>query len=81
MRDKTLLWKGELLYKVKLDCVCFIVFQDTLGDCLPQFVTRLRDRRVQATYPIQFTCQTVGWPIPEITWYKDGSEIVENGRK
>lgn len=55
--------------------------QDTLGDCLPQFVTRLRDRRVQATYPIQFSCQTVGWPIPEITWYKDGTEIIENGRK
>lgn len=54
-----------------------VFFQES--DCLPQFVTRLRDRRVQATYPIQLTCQTVGWPTPELLWYKNGHEIQNGG--
>lgn len=41
---------------------------------------RLRDRRVQVTYPVRLTCQTIGWPVPQITWYKDGSEIEANGK-
>lgn len=44
---------------------------------MPQFMTRLRDRRVQSSYPIQLTCQTVGWP--ELLWYKDGQEIHNDG--
>lgn len=40
-------------------------------------MTRLRDRRVQSSYPIQLTCQTVGWP--ELLWYKDGQEIHNDG--
>lgn len=42
---------------------------------------RLRDRRIQATYPVRLTCQAVGWPPPDITWFKDSNEItVENGK-
>lgn len=37
---------------------------------------RLRDRRVQATYPVRLTCQVVGNPPPMVTWFKDGEEVV-----
>ncbi|XP_067210466.1 uncharacterized protein [Linepithema humile] len=44
----------------------------------PQFAMRLRDRRVQTTYPVRLTCQVIGYPVPEITWYKNGAEIVQD---
>lgn len=52
---------------------------DVGGDCPPQFTMRLRDRRVQATYPVRLTCQVVGRPSPVVTWFKDGEEV-EYGR-
>lgn len=45
---------------------------------LPQFTMRLRDRRIQITYPVRLTCQAVGWPAPKVKWYKNGIEIPEN---
>lgn len=47
---------------------------------IPQFTMRLRERRIQVTYPVRLTCQAVGWPSPLITWYKDGVEIEQNDR-
>lgn len=47
---------------------------------LPQFTMRLRDRRVQCTYPVRLTCQALGMPSPMVTWYKDGVRILENDR-
>lgn len=42
---------------------------------------RLRDRRIQATYPVRLTCQAVGWPPPDIAWFKNSNEIsAENGK-
>lgn len=40
---------------------------------------RLRDRRVQVTYPVRLTCQIIGQPTPEITWSKDGENISGDG--
>ncbi|KAG5320919.1 UNC89 protein, partial [Acromyrmex heyeri] len=46
----------------------------------PQFTMRIRDRRVQTTYPVRLTCQVIGHPVPEIVWYKDGTEISQDDR-
>ncbi|XP_055374489.1 myosin light chain kinase, smooth muscle isoform X2 [Condylostylus longicornis] len=50
------------------------------SEMIPMFTMRLRDRRVQVTYPVRLTCQVVGYPNPTITWSKDGSEIENDGR-
>lgn len=45
---------------------------------IPHFNMRLRDRRVQISYPVRLTCQVIGYPIPEVTWQRNGVEIVQN---
>lgn len=40
---------------------------------------RLRDRRVQATYPVRLTCQVDGNPESEVTWYKHEEKINPEG--
>jgi hypothetical protein len=40
---------------------------------------RLRDRRVQMTYPVRLTCQVIGYPLPEIIWHKDNEPITFGG--
>ncbi|XP_016940406.2 muscle M-line assembly protein unc-89 isoform X12 [Drosophila suzukii] len=51
-----------------------------VGDSLPIFTMRLRDRRVQVTYPVRLTCQIVGYPVPDILWYKD-DQLIHTDRK
>lgn len=41
---------------------------------------RLRERRVQMTYPVRLSCQVIGWPVPDLVWYKDDVEIEESDR-
>ncbi|XP_041986457.1 uncharacterized protein LOC121738463 [Aricia agestis] len=50
------------------------------GDYPPQFTMRLRDRRVQATYPVRLTCQVIGSPPPTVTWFKNGELVIVDGR-
>lgn len=57
----------------------FINLSIESNDRSPQFTMRIRDRRVQMTYPVRLTCQAIGHPAPEIIWYKDEKEIVQNG--
>lgn len=41
---------------------------------------RLRDRRIQASYPVRLTCQAIGFPKPQIIWYKGSEMITQNGK-
>jgi hypothetical protein len=50
------------------------------AEMIPLFITRLRDRRVQCTYPVRLTCQSIGVPKPTIKWFKDGRQLVEDDR-
>lgn len=53
---------------------------ESLDEMLPQFTMRLRDRRVQCTYPVRLTCQALGVPFPAVTWSKDGIKLIEDDR-
>lgn len=41
---------------------------------------RLRDRRIQVSYPVRLTCQVTGIPAPTITWSKDNEMLHEDGK-
>ncbi|XP_023246836.1 titin homolog isoform X2 [Copidosoma floridanum] len=56
-------------------------FDGLLEDGPPCFTMRLRDRRVQTSYPVRLTCQVHGYPAPEISWFKDGMEIHESSTR
>lgn len=53
---------------------------ENVDEMLPQFTMRLRDRRVQCTYPVRLTCQALGVPVPKVTWFKDGEKLTEDER-
>lgn len=40
---------------------------------------RLRDRRIQTSYPVRLTCQAIGFPLPDITWYRNSEIITRSG--
>ncbi|XP_054274333.1 titin-like isoform X2 [Macrosteles quadrilineatus] len=46
----------------------------------PQITMRLRDRRVQASYPVRLSCQVIGSPAPTVTWASHGQPITADDR-
>lgn len=55
--------------------------EDINVDVPPQFTMRLRDRRVQASYPVRLTCQVSGHPSPSVIWTKNGVVLsMDNNR-
>ncbi|XP_048828437.1 alpha-protein kinase 3 isoform X2 [Brienomyrus brachyistius] len=41
----------------------------------PLFETTLKSRAVSETANVKFTCVISGYPVPELTWYKDDMEL------
>jgi len=41
----------------------------------PVFVNKLESRDVFESTPVKLECDVEGFPLPEITWYKDGAAI------
>lgn len=55
---------------------------EEVGVMGPQFAMRPRDRRVQVTFPVRITCQIVGVPKPEVTWYHNHVPIeADDGKR
>lgn len=54
--------------------------RENVDEMIPQFITRLRDKRVQCTYPVRLTCQAIGVPKPTVTWFKNGMQLAQDDR-
>lgn len=52
---------------------------DSASSMAPQFTMRLRDRRVQLGFPVRLTCQIVGIPRPQVTWFKNDDLVTPDG--
>lgn len=44
----------------------------------PEFTIPLNDATVQEGEKFTFECRLIGYPIPEVVWYKDGISILNN---
>ena len=44
----------------------------------PKFLRGLHDAKVLSGTSVKFIVEVVGSPTPEVTWYKDGSPVVES---
>ncbi|XP_049639886.1 alpha-protein kinase 3 [Suncus etruscus] len=53
---------------------CSIIAQLT-EETQPVFETTLKSRAVSEDSDVRFTCVVTGYPEPEVTWYKDDTEL------
>nr|XP_033776543.1 alpha-protein kinase 3 isoform X2 [Geotrypetes seraphini] len=53
---------------------CAIISQLT-EETQPCFETTLKSRAVSKDCDVKFTCLVSGYPVPEVTWYKDDEEM------
>uniref|UniRef100_UPI003D7A765D alpha-protein kinase 3 isoform X2 n=1 Tax=Rhinolophus sinicus TaxID=89399 RepID=UPI003D7A765D len=53
---------------------CSIIAQLT-EETQPLFETTLKSRAVSEDSDVKFTCVVTGYPEPEVTWYKDDTEL------
>ena len=44
----------------------------------PQFTDRLQTKEVKEGEAVRFTIRVTGRPPPEVTWYREGSQIVSS---
>lgn len=46
----------------------------------PGFIRQLKNKHVFTHLPTIFDCLVVGYPPPDVEWFKDGKKIVPNDR-
>uniref|UniRef100_A0A8C9VE24 non-specific serine/threonine protein kinase n=1 Tax=Scleropages formosus TaxID=113540 RepID=A0A8C9VE24_SCLFO len=54
--------------------LCSVMAQLT-EETQPSFETTLKSKAVSETCNVKFTCVISGYPVPELTWYKDDMEM------
>nr|CAH0104353.1 unnamed protein product [Daphnia galeata] len=69
--------EADALFRQQLDDLNFSSDKTTM--MAPQFKMRPRDRRVQVTFPVRLTCQVIGFPKADVTWYHNDNAIIIGG--
>ncbi|KPP72517.1 alpha-protein kinase 3-like, partial [Scleropages formosus] len=54
--------------------LCSVMAQLT-EETQPSFETTLKSKAVSESCNVKFTCVVTGYPVPELTWYKDDMEM------
>ncbi|KAG9352177.1 hypothetical protein JZ751_020590 [Albula glossodonta] len=61
-------------YKPSRSTLCSVMSQLT-EETQPSFETTLKSKAVSEDSNVKFTCEVSGYPVPELTWYKDDVEM------
>ncbi|KAK2848165.1 hypothetical protein Q7C36_009847 [Tachysurus vachellii] len=61
-------------YKPVRSTFCTVMSQLT-EETQPCFETTIKSKAVSETCNVKFTCVVTGYPVPELTWYKDDMEL------
>ena len=48
------------------------------SEAAPVFVKKLKDQKIRDGDTVILTCSVEGEPRPQITWYRNGTEILDN---